>query len=265
MGATPHLVQPAELFLAGAAVVRFGHRDRQVVALPGFAKERFRPRCTLRQDPRRQHIHVGVPPVRPRDFGRITIHPVVQEPLAAEVRVDPDNIGRARVLAEPGQLSLLDASALPQPTPHQMVRRETTGQQVETDPTSLVFEIRLIRQCRGAESLAEVIGLDKAGARVDLPDCPHRQHHRAALDEQRLRKGPMVATVRVPVPVEGAESRRGQRLVDWRVVLDPGVPLRYCPGVPGELLWKRWVQQARMRWAAAMVDEADDWPHAEFA
>src|SRR3954471_20236827 len=71
--------------------------------------------------------------------------------------------------------------------------------------------------------------------------------------------------MRIPMPIKPAEARGSQRLVHRRVVLEPGIALRYGARKLRELCGEARRHEARMARAAAMVDEAGDGAEAELA
>src|SRR5687768_15585583 len=106
-----------------------------------------------------------------------------------------------------------------------MLRVELAAQQIPYEPAQLVVKLSLIGEKRGAESFAEIFGLDQFRARVDGSNRAHRQHNSPALPEQGGDESLGVTTVRIPQAVPAAEARRGKGLVDGRVMLDPGIPM----------------------------------------
>ncbi len=91
-----------------------------------------------------------------------------------------------------------------------------------------------------------------------LADLAHRQHHAAALDQQRLQESQVIAAVRVPEAVEAGEARGGQRFVDGRVVLDPRVTRGDGAGIFRQLGREGRIDQAGVARAAAVVHQADN-------
>ena len=67
------------------------------------------------------------------------------------------------------------------------------------------------------------------------------------------------------MPVERAETRRGQRLVDDGIAAYPRIALGDPRGEGREPVSKRPVEQVGPGRAAAMVDESDNRIDAEFA
>ena len=95
--------------------------------------------------------------------------------------------------ANQSELALARAAAPAQVIPQRMPAVDAAAQQVPAQPAPLVLEVGLIREERRAVGLAEVVGLHQLGGRVDAPDLAHREHHGAALVEQRVAEGALVA------------------------------------------------------------------------
>jgi hypothetical protein len=97
----PRLGEPAELLLARRPVVDLGDRDRETITLPGLAQKILQPAdaCGIRHT---QRLNVGVLifPVVVRADAGVALQALVEEPLAREVVVDADDVGRARVRDE---------------------------------------------------------------------------------------------------------------------------------------------------------------------
>src|SRR3954470_7278953 len=74
-----------------------------------------------------------------------------------------------------------------------------------------------------------------------------------------------MAAVRIPMPVEAAEARGGERLVHGRVVLEPRIALGYRARKLRQLLGKARRHEACVPRAAAMVNEPGDGVDAELA
>src|SRR5829696_3242773 len=108
------------------------------------------------------------------------------------------------------------------------------AKEVEAEPPALVLELRLIAEQGCAEGLPEVLGLDQLCIWPDGPDCAHREDDRRALGDECAKEPGLVASMRVPVAIEAAEARGGQRLVDRRKHLDPRIAPRHALRVPGE-------------------------------
>ena len=124
--------------------------------------------------------------------------------------------------------------------PHRTVRRQLTTQNIESEPATFVFKLRLVRERRRTERLSEIFSLNQPRVGIYRADRSHRKHYAATLGQKCLRKGQRPMFVRVPVTVKTTETRRGQRLVDGSVFSDPRIaaePLlqrtaRVFPGTP---------------------------------
>jgi hypothetical protein len=265
LGRPPDLEQPAELLLARAAVVRLRDREGATETIPCFLEQGSRPRRPLDEDPGREDVRVTILAVAAVRVGRVELLALIQEALAREVVVQPDDVGRARVLEEPFELVLGHARHVAQPRPHEHVGREPAGEEVERDPAPFVLEVLLVPEPRRRVRVAEVVCLHELRVRDHLANRPHRQDDGLALMEQAARKGRVVAPVRIPVAVETAEARCGERLVDRRPARHPRVALGRCARVFGELLGELGVDEARRARPAAVVDEPGDRPDLELA
>jgi hypothetical protein len=71
--------------------------------------------------------------------------------------------------------------------------------------------------------------------------------------------------VRMPEPVEPAETGGRQRFVDGDVRVDPRVPLRHRMRERGEALGEVGVEQVGVRRAVAVMQQPDDRTDAELA
>lgn len=85
-------------------------------------------------------------------------------------------------------------------------------EQVEREVPPQVLEFGLIRERRGREDRPSILGLDESRLRILDPDGVHGQCDPAALVDEHAEKRRVSARVRVPVAIEAAEFRRGQRL-----------------------------------------------------
>src|SRR5207244_192361 len=93
LGGRPHLVQPANLLLPGAAVVNLGDRNRRAIAIPGLADPvRGRGDRSHPVDPDRLEIDEAVATVRTDLHPRIALHAMVQEAVAGQVIVEADDV-----------------------------------------------------------------------------------------------------------------------------------------------------------------------------
>ena len=69
----------------------------------------------------------------------------------------------------------------------------------------------------------------------------------------------------VPVPVEAAEARGGQRLIDWRICVNPREALRHGACVGSKFFREAWIEEAGTARAAAVVEQAGDRFNLQFA
>ena len=169
LGRLPDLGEPAQLLVAVAAVMDFGDRDRNAVALPRLAQPRREAGIVLQPlHPHRLGIDIGVAAVPARlRWSGIKVEPVVEEALAGEIMVDAEQVGRR-----------LRRSRTP-PSPPSRSRRRTgccarlclavdaAAEQIEAEPAPLILVRRLVAQRLGREGLAEILGLDELAPRDD--------------------------------------------------------------------------------------------------
>ncbi|CAO3436113.1 hypothetical protein [Azospirillum doebereinerae] len=192
-GRPPQFVQPAQLLVAGRAVVRLGDGDGEPVAVPRLAQQRLDARGSLRQDGDGLDVGVPVAAVAGTGNGWIAPHPVVEETLAGQVMVEPQDVGRARIRDE-----FLDGVGEPgvaETRPEGMVAVDPPGQQVEAEPAPLVLEGHRAGQRRRAVDAGDVLGLDQQGRRVDRADRLHGQPGRPCLVDQHAQEAGLVPGV----------------------------------------------------------------------
>ena len=208
-GGVPDLLEPAQLLLARAAEVHLGRGQRQAVSAPRLQSQALEAGGAIRQDPHRIKVRVAVAPVagvRPR---RIALDAVVEEAFARRIVVEPDDVRRARVRC---QLLELGAEARTREVrPERMPWRHAPGQEVERQPAARVLVARLIGERGRAVRLGEVLGLNQARGRIDLPDGAHREPDRGDLVEEDAREY-LVARAR-----GDATGHRGRRSGRWSV------------------------------------------------
>jgi hypothetical protein len=233
----PHLDEPADLFIARGAVVAFGDRDRPLVPFPRLFQQSGHAERRVLEVAHRIHVHVrharavaeiavGERPVH------VPLEAVVQQALARQVMVDADDVRRAWIVRNRAQATF--ESERDEPLPQLMARHHHAAEQVPPHPAARVLEVRLASQRSGGVAVAEVVRLDQARVGPHLADLPHRKARRVDLVEQRVPEERLVRRVRVPVPVQRAEARGGQRLVDRCPVADPLVALGNRRGVTGQ-------------------------------
>ena len=136
-----------------------------------------------------------------------------------------------------------------------MLVRHTTGQHVEGQPATMVFELGLIGKGWGAVRATGILRLDEPGVRIDLPNARHGEDDRAQLVQKCFYKGAVIAMMGIPMAVQRTEPRRRKRFVDGGVVLKPWISRRNRASVCGELFRERWVEQVRAAGPAAMVEQ----------
>jgi len=144
-----------------------------------------------------------------------------------------------------------------------MTLAEASAQEIPGEPAPVVLKPGLIFQVGAAEDAAEIFGLNQLGLRVDLPNGLHGENDAAALMDQRAGEGAGVPPMGIPETVETGESCRREGLVDGRVRAHPGVTFGHAPREAGELLREAFVQQARVRRAAAVVEKTNDGAYAQ--
>lgn len=94
--------------------------------------------------------------------------------------------------------------------------------------------------------------------RLHGADGLHGKHDALSLMEERTHVAVHAAMMREPVAIETGEASGGLRLINGRVVRDPGITLRYLQRIQGELLRKRGIEKIGVRRSAAMMNEAYD-------
>ena len=179
------------------------------------------------------------------------------------VIIDTDDVRRAGVVAVPVGLVDLDSGA-GKVIPQRVASVDPAAQQIPAEPAPFVEEVRQLRQLPRRVGLAQVVGLHQLGIQVDLPDRPHRQHYRAALVQQGLDEDAVIASVRIPDAGQAAEPRGRERLVDRRVVFNPGIACSHRAGEAGKLAGEGRIDQAGVARPAALVQQADDRRDAKF-
>ena len=124
--------------------------------------------------------------------------------------------------------------------------------------------MRLIAQLWGTEGPSQILGLDQFCPRVDLADGAHGKDDASALIQQHLNIDAVIPGVGIPVPVQSAETRRRQRLIDRRVQVDPRVTLRHPGGEESQLFGQRWIHETCVAWTAPVMEQTNDWTNAQF-
>ena len=113
--------------------------------------------------------------------------------------------------------------------------------------------------------LGEVLGLNQARGRIDLPDRPHGEPDRGDLVEEDAREYLVARARGVPQAIEAAEAGGGQWLVDRRVGVEPGIAFG-DPGREGDEL-RHEVRGGELGMArtVAVVQESRDRPQPQLA
>src|SRR4051794_36673913 len=101
----PDFQQPPQLLLAGAAIVSFRHRLRNVVSLPCLTQQRLRPGSAFVKRARGEHIGINVLPIGTVGLRRIGSNVVVEESFAAQVMINADDVWCTSVLQKPFELT----------------------------------------------------------------------------------------------------------------------------------------------------------------
>ncbi len=182
---------------------------------------------------------------------------LVQIAIAGEVVVDADHVGRRGVRPEPVEFG----GRRSRPTKVSAQRMglvHPSAQQVPGQPSPAILEPRLVLKPAAGEDPPEVFGLDQSGGWVPAPDGLHGERDAAALVQQRADETRIVAAVGIPVPVQAAEARRRQRLVDGGVLRNPRIALRERPRIARESLGKTRVEKIRAGRAAAVMEQPDN-------
>jgi hypothetical protein len=129
----------------------------------------------------------------------------------------------------------------------------------------VVLVLGLVRQPGRGQHPAQVLRLHQPRARVHLPDRPHGEPDGVDLVDQHAQERAVVARVRVPVAVEPAEPGGGQRLVDRRVELQPGIALGHARGEGRDLRREVGPAEVGVARTAAVVQQPGDRGHAQVA
>ncbi len=187
---------------------------------------------------------------------------MVQEPVAREIVVYAHDIGWAGGIGDrPHPIAETEGG---DPLPQRVLPRDPAEQQIPSGPPAKVVERCLFGQARGCIGTAEIVRLDQLRGRVHPTHGLHRQSDAIHLVEQCQPEGALVRAVRVPMAVESREAGGGQRLVDRRPGLDPGVALRDLGSKVGQAGRKRRVEQVGVAGTAAVMDQSDKGTNAEF-
>ncbi len=100
--------------------------------------------------------------------------------------------------------------------------------------------------------------MDQLRRGIDVTDRAHRKNYAATLGEKCFSKKQCLTFVRIPVPIQTTETRRGQRLVDRIVISDPRIAARHCRGILREFFRKLRIQQVCVTRSAAVMYQSND-------
>lgn len=170
----------------------------------------------------RLDVGVDVDPFSAAHVGGVVAGAVIEEAIAGDVVVEPDEVRDAGILAEVIEVVRVQPVA-DEPPAQRMIGPYAPCEQVEAEEPARVLVVGLVGERRRRVDRAEVLRLDEARLRDDLADRAHGGADGAALDEDGPREEARVGRVRVPVSVEGAEAGRRERFVDRRPVRHPRI------------------------------------------
>src|SRR4051812_46816912 len=105
---------------------------------------------------------------------------LVQEPVARDVVVDPDDAGRTRCAHESIELCG-GGAALLEKLAQRMTHIDAPAEQIPSEPAPSVVELRLIGDARRARSRPEIVRLHELRERIDFAYLAHRSADRRAL------------------------------------------------------------------------------------
>jgi len=108
----------------------------------------------------------------------------------------------------------------------------------------------------------EIFGLDEPRIGIDTADRLHREHDPSALREERVLEHSLATAMRIPAPVQPAESRGRQRFVDRCVVVDPWVAFRDTARESRELRRELRIDETRVVRTAAVMNQPGNDAHS---
>src|SRR5882762_5786158 len=115
-----------------------------------------------------------------------------------------------------------------------MARNHSPREDVESEPTTFIFTVRLINQFRGTESLPQILRLQELCVRTYFTNGSHRQNNSATLREKSPRETQGILGVGIPMTVERTKACGRQRFIDWRKFRNPREALSYRPCILSE-------------------------------
>ena len=224
LGAIPRLRQPAQLLLARAAIMDFGDRDRGRIAVPRLLYHAPQTGRGRLQHPDRLDIGIALPVIAAMRMGGIALHAMVEEPLAGQIMVDADDVWRTGI-GRNGLQPVLQPVRGHAP-PQRMTAPYAPEQQVPCRPAPDILERSLLAQLGSGEGAAEILRLNEPRGGIDPANGLHREPGSVDLVEERAPERALVADMRIPMAIKRRKARRGERLIDRRPLVDPGIALR---------------------------------------
>ena len=205
--------KPAQLLLAGAAIMDLGYRKRQPIPAPDLAQPCADPDVEIGTgDAHCLDIGIGMGAIAAPARLRIALQSLVDKAVRAQIVIDADDIGRARRVRQIPQPRLRDTGA-EECTEPRVIPVHPAAQQIEAEPTALVLIVGLLTQHGGTEGLADILGQHEFRLWRNPANAAHCQCSAIALVEQRTQETVRILGVRMPQAVKTAEPCGCYRLV----------------------------------------------------
>jgi hypothetical protein len=164
--------------------VGLGDSDRQTIAAPRFEQHRS---VSAQADFRNAHgsdVSLPLASVPAMRRGRMAIEPMIEEAIAGDVIVQSHDRRRRRTFEQPCELIAIRAGTADERC-ERMFLVHVAGEQIETDPASMIFEPRLLAHFSCRTDQRGIFGLHELGVRHAHPNCGHRVGDGAALVQER--------------------------------------------------------------------------------
>src|SRR3954470_20552103 len=204
--ALPGLHQPANLLISSAAEVALGNCEFTAVAPPDFEQDSVKSSDALLPNAHGANIRVALTAIAADYIFRIALDTMVEEALTGDVVVDANNVGSAGIRDE--RVEFVRRSAVANEIgPKRMSPVEAASQEVEAKPAPVVVELGLILKRRGAVGMADIFGLNQPCIGPDAANGTHALARGFALSKQSADESGIIAAMRVPMSVQGAEAR----------------------------------------------------------
>src|SRR3954453_16562444 len=144
LGSRPGPCKPTQLIFSGAAEMHFRCRNGDAIARPGLRQASF-PAQLHRGNIDADRLDVGIPvtAVASAAIGSIFAHCLVEESIARDIVVYPDQIRGTRPFEEQPEFAVLDPVCQKRSMPG-MPTIDAAAKQVEAQPASLILELGLI-------------------------------------------------------------------------------------------------------------------------